>query len=251
MTLLKLACRSNLLQILCVLLLTSTLSAQTTAEGRRYFASIVGSNSYDLTNINAALGEQNFPLIGEEPLLVGIESQFRKPGRGIASTNLTFEIFSTPSSTGGGDPRRSVDMGAISAGFAYSYDLLYPSAWNVLLGAQLGLTGGRLTSTTYRDANFNAVDFDASVQENHFNWASVHITPQLTLQTLEFRISGQAMRLQARVGYRFGTDAELSRQGFADRPYDLDLGVNGITYDFGIVSHVPSLRDMLRSIGDR
>ena len=241
------------LSVMYLCTLTLHLHAQRFASDKYNTTGLyIGSQAYELSSLNSALSAQGYPTIIAGSLQFGLLSTTRKPGRHQFSSGFTVDIFSIgESQTGAGERTRAVEFGILGLHTGYAFDLLYPSAWNVLLGADLGLSGGRLTTTNFvSDFSAPAPNFDRATEEAKFNFGSVYVTPTLTLETFPLDFGSTESRIFIGIGYRLGTGAALSRQGFADLTYPLEIENQGFMVRGGMTWRIPTLRELLQQTAE-
>ena len=212
-------------------------------DKRRFGGTYVAVQGYETGRLDAALADQGFPRFGDYAVRIGIESQAYRASRHVLGSRLYYDQFV---SDGTGLRNAGASAGALGFGATYGYDLLYPGAWNLLLGVELGVAVGRLVTTTSENVSGAVPNFAAPGTRNRLAFGTLYATPALTLQSVEF--GKVPTRVTLGVGYRLGTDATLSREGIPGAEFDLDIGARGLYASLGILSHVASVAEQVETV---
>lgn len=238
--------RQSFLPLLICLTASTLLGVSASAQERSYTGLVVGQQRYQLDDLNAALAGQQFPTLEESSFRIGIESQSRKPGRHVWSGGLQVGFFEAGDARISATDSRATSAGVFEARLGYGFDLLYPSAWDLLLGATLGTELGRIRTTVYESAQPAVVDFAGTERRNDYNFALLGITPTLTLQSIPFNISEQPTRVFVQGGYRIGSSSGLSRTAFPSEVAELEVGPRGVYLSLGFLVETTNWRALLR-----
>ena len=220
------------------------------AMPRNYGGFAVGGQAFAVNSLNRALALQRYPEFESAGVDLSVLRWSRGKGRLASQARLGLTFFARPNSTrfttnAGGSVEttyRNVDLGAIAVGLGYYVDLLYPSAWDLYVGAEFGMLAGRLTTSSFQTTARDEPDFDNPTSEVRHLWGSAYITPELKLHSVEFSLGGVPSRITATVGYRLASDGDLTRKGFDDLETNLAIDPDGLRGTLGLISLVPTKR---------
>ncbi len=197
-----------------------------------------GLQRYDLGELNTALRNQGFPTLAENTARLSLFVSRRYPGRLKSTFGFYTENFETPQDRpagGFGFIPDAQSTRARAGGFsvAIDFDLLYPSAWNVYVGANVDAGALRLVTT-----RVNMGGFAADINENKFTAGTVGISPQLTVESIEINTKSGGFRVIGSVGYRFGVSQELDRDNFLTQKPGVEISPTGANWQLGFVATI-------------
>ena len=204
---------------------SADLRAQTPYE-RTFVGLYFGAQAYDLESLNGDLTAQGFPEFSDWAVRFGFEVDSRTAGRHVFGARSYYDALSRTDASRRSS--RSAKMRSFGVEYSYGFDLLHPSAWNLLIGADFGPSLGAVTTFTSDDRRGGAPDFAQADTKATFVFGMLTATPMLTLQSVEFGGDNSTSRVNLRVGYRFGTKAPLSRRGFEDETFDTAVRPGGL-----------------------
>ncbi len=195
-----------------------------------------GLQRYDLGELNAALRTQGFPELAENTARVNLLLSRRYPGRFRSTFGVYSENFATPDDRAGegfGTQQFSTRASAAGISYALDVDLLYPSAWNVYVGANIDAGGLRLVTSTTDGGRF-----DSRLVENRFTVGTTGISPRLTLESIEIKTKSGGLRVVGSVGYRFGVSQDLERDNFTTQRPGVEIEPTGANWQLGIMATI-------------
>lgn len=214
---------------------TSPPAEDTREQPRTFLGTSLGGQGYGLDDFNAQLTAAGYPALDNPALRLELLKSTRLAGRLQLTGGFYFDAVGTGDNRADGTATRSVDAGALGIFGCYDFDLLYPSAWNVMVGARVE-TGG-LRVRTHLDEGARAGDpFARDVTTATLTQLVTAISPQVTVESVEFPLLGTPTKVQARAGYRVGFTSELRREGFPGAATGFEVSPRGLGVQVGLLS---------------